>query len=81
MMPTRLTGYTIPRLAPPRKGDRLTLPSGRIVVLLKPLALGSWSWDCAFIDAANHVMPPGNGERNRVSLSEQFLRTYAIPVT
>lgn len=73
--------YIIPRLAVPLHcGEHLILPSGNEVELLALGRMGGVKWHCAYCDHGR-ALSLGNGERNRVTLSEKFLLQYARPAT
>lgn len=53
------------------------LPSGQVVQPIQKLQSGYWT--CGYTKDMS-VMPPGSGERNRVTLSDVFLAKYARPL-
>jgi hypothetical protein len=62
----------------PRSGDRLLLPSGRVIEVDRPNNGGFKSWVCVYMRAGQRV-DPANGLGHEVSLRTDWLTRYAMP--
>lgn len=60
----------------PRRGEKLRLPSGNLVVVLKP-SPGAVI-DCGYLRDGS-LIPEGHGMRGRVAFRIDFLRCYGRP--
>lgn len=60
------------------KGERLVLPSHKLIELLKPTSTGVLRWECGYV-VNGKVLPEGHEFRNRLTVREDWLRKHGRP--